>query len=91
MTSNTQKTNDLTQGAIFRSMSLFALPMLCGNILQQLYNIVDTWAVGRFIGTDALGAVGSVYTLTVFLTSVLLGLCLGKRSGLFPVLWKEGI
>ncbi len=80
MTRNTTKTTDLTQGPIFRSMTLFALPMLCGNILQQLYNIVDTWAVGRFIGTEALGAVGSVYSLTVFLTSVLLGLCLGSGA-----------
>ncbi len=72
--------NDLTIGPIFRSMTLFALPMLCGNILQQMYNIVDTWVVGKYIGSDALGAVGSVFALMVFLTSVLLGLCMGSGA-----------
>ena len=41
-----------------------------GNLLQQMYNIADTWVVGRFLGADALAAVGSSYTLMTFLTSV---------------------
>ncbi len=69
---------DLTRGSVFRSMTLFALPMLLGNVLQQLYNVVDTWVVGRFISADALAGVGSSYTLMVFLTSILIGLCLGS-------------
>ena len=68
----------LTQGPITRNMLLFALPLMCGNLLQQMYNIADTWVVGRFIGEGALAAVGSSYTLMTFLTSILLGLCMGS-------------
>lgn len=69
---------DLTKGAVFPTMCLFALPMICGNLLQQCYNIVDTWVVGRFVGFGALGGVGSAFALMTFLTSVLLGLCMGS-------------
>ncbi len=72
--------NDLTTKPIFSSMTRFALPMLLGNMLQQLYNIVDTWVVGRYVGTEALAAVGSVFSLMVFLTSILLGLCMGSGA-----------
>lgn len=51
---------------------------MLGNLLQQMYNIADTWVVGRVLGADALAAVGSSYTLMVFLTSILLGLCMGS-------------
>lgn len=74
----TLKQRDLTRGPVFRSMSIFALPMLLGNLLQQMYNVVDTWVVGRYIGSDALAGVGSSYTLMIFLTSILLGLCMGS-------------
>ena len=56
----------------------FVLPMIAGNLLQQFYNIADTLIVGRFLGRDALAAVGSAYTLMTFLTSVLLGLSMGR-------------
>lgn len=46
--------------------------------MQQLYNLADTWIVGRHIGDNALAAVGSSYTLITFLTSVIIGLSLGK-------------
>ena len=64
---------DLTQGSIPRGLLGFALPLILGNLLQQLYNLADTWVVGRFIGEGALAAVGSSYTLMTFLTSILLG------------------
>ena len=69
---------DLTQGSIPRGLLGFALPLILGNLLQQLYNLADTWVVGRFIGAGALAAVGSSYTLMTFLTSILLGLCMGS-------------
>lgn len=69
---------DLTKGSVFPTMCLFALPMILGNILQQGYNVVDTWVVGRFAGSNALAAVGSAFALMTFLTSVLLGLCMGS-------------
>lgn len=73
-------TTDLTQGNITRNLWKFALPLMIGNLLQQLYNIADTLIIGRCLGTDALAAVGSAYTLMVFLTSILLGLCMGSSA-----------
>lgn len=70
----------LTSGPITSSILLFALPLIFGNLLQQMYNIADTWVVGRFLGADALAAVGSSYTLMTFLTSILLGLCMGSGA-----------
>lgn len=69
---------DLTEDSVFSAMFFFALPMILGNILQQGYNIVDTWVVGHFVGPDALAATGSVFAFMTFLTSVLLGLCMGS-------------
>ena len=48
---------DLTRGAVFPTMCLFALPMILGNLLQQCYNIVDSWVVGHYVSSAALGAV----------------------------------
>ena len=70
----------LVSGSIRSGLLLFALPMMAGNLLQQLYNVADTLIVGRFQGPDALAAVGSSYTLMNFLTSVLLGLCMGSGA-----------
>ena len=72
----------LTKGPITGSILLFALPLMLGNLLQQMYNIADTWIVGRFLGADALAAVGSSYTLMTFLTSILLGLCMGSGAAI---------
>lgn len=77
----------LTRGPIFRNLIRFALPLMLGNLLQQLYNVADTLIVGRFVGSRALAAVGSAYTLMTFLTSVLLGLSMGQRRCIFHPLW----
>jgi putative MATE family efflux protein len=74
------KSRNLTEGSILKNMILFALPMMAGNLLQQIYNITDTVIVGRFVGPDALAAVGSAYTLMTFLTSVIIGLCMGSGA-----------
>lgn len=71
---------DLTNGPVMRSMLGFAIPMILGNLLQQCYNIADTLIVGRFLGSNALAAVGSAFTLMTFLTSILLGLCMGSGA-----------
>lgn len=71
---------DLTQGNVTRNMLLFAGPMILGNLLQQFYNIADSLIVGRFLGPDALAAVGSAYTLMTFLTSILIGMCMGSGA-----------
>ena len=70
----------MTEGNITKNLFQFALPLMIGNLLQQLYNIADTLIVGRYLGEDALAAVGSSYTLMVFLTSILLGLCMGSSA-----------
>ena len=72
--------NDLTRGSVTGTMLRFALPMIAGNLLQQCYNIADTLIVGHYIGVDALAAVGSTYTLMTFLTSILIGLCMGSGA-----------
>lgn len=71
---------DLTQGGITSTLLRFTLPMMVGAFLQQCYNIADTLIVGQCIGADALAAVGSAYTLMIFLISVLLGLSMGSGT-----------
>lgn len=72
------RTYDLTQGNIRRSLILFSLPLIAGNLLQQMYNVADTMIVGQFLGSVPLAAVGSAYTLMTLLTSILIGLCMGS-------------
>ncbi|CDB83627.1 mATE efflux family protein [Bacteroides clarus CAG:160] len=74
------RNGDLTQGGITSTLLRFTLPMMAGSLLQQCYNIADTLIVGQCIGADALAAVGSAYTLMVFLISVLLGLSIGSGT-----------
>lgn len=71
---------DLTDGRITLRLIKFALPLMIGNVLQQFYNLADTLIIGRVLGTDALAAVGSSYTLMTFLTSILIGLCMGSSA-----------
>lgn len=63
-----------------KTMLRFAIPMILGDLLQQCYNIADTLIVGRFLGADALAAVGSAFSLMTFLTSVILGLAMGSGT-----------
>ncbi len=69
--------NDLTRGPILTGLLRFSLPLMACSLLQQAYNLVDTWVVGRFIGQNALAAVGSAFTLMTLLTSIVTGLCMG--------------
>lgn len=54
------KKTDLSDGSVTGTLLRFALPMIAGNFLQQLYNIADTLIVGRVLGPDALAAVGQL-------------------------------
>ena len=83
------KNIDLTVGNITSSLWKFAVPLMLGNVLQQLYNLVDTWVVGHYIGDNALAAVGSSYTLMTFLTSIVIGLCLGSSAFLSMAYGKK--
>lgn len=80
---------DLTKGNITKTLLVFSLPMIAGNLLQQFYNIADTLIVGKFLGRDALAAVGSAYTLMTFLTSILLGMSMGAGA-LFAIYQGQG-
>ncbi len=71
---------DLTKGPVVKSMLLFAIPMILADLLQQCYNIADTLIVGQFLGKTALAAVGSSFTLMTFITSIILGLCMGSGA-----------
>lgn len=72
--------HDLTSGRISTALLALAGPMVAGNLLQQMYNLADTWIVGRCLGEQALAAVGSTYTLTTLLHSVIIGLCMGSGA-----------
>lgn len=80
---------DLTKGSITKTLFLFSLPMIAGNLLQQFYNIADTLIVGKYLGRNALAAVGSAYTLMTFLTSIMLGLSMGAGA-LFAIYQGRG-
>ena len=71
---------DLTKGSISKGLILFSLPMIAGNLMQQLYNIADTLIVGQALGKNALASVGSAYALMTFLTSIFLGLSMGAGA-----------
>ncbi len=68
-----KQNRDLIQGPIARSLFLFALPMLLGNLFQQFYNMADSMIVGRFVGENALAAVGASYALTTVFISIAVG------------------
>lgn len=71
---------ELTHGSVMKTMLRFAVPMILGDLLQQCYNIADTLIVGRFLGENALAAVGSAFSLMTFLTSIILGLAMGSGT-----------
>lgn len=72
--------NELTRGPVMSTMLRFAVPMILGDLLQQCYNIADTLIVGRYLGENALAAVGSAFSLMTFLTSIILGLAMGSGT-----------
>ena len=67
----------LTQGSIWKGMLLFALPVLLGNVFQQLYNTFDAWCVGNYIGDNALAAVSSSGSLIFMMISFFNGVAMG--------------
>lgn len=69
--------NDLTVGNESKQIFLFAIPLLLSNIFQQLYNVVDRVIVGRFIGTEALAAVGESFPVIFVMISLLWGISSG--------------
>ncbi|MBE5892740.1 MAG: MATE family efflux transporter [Lachnospiraceae bacterium] len=68
---------DMTQGSITKHIIMFALPLLAGNIFQQMYNTVDTWVVGNYVSNEAFSAVGTVGPII----NMLIGFFMGLSSG----------
>ena len=69
---------DLTKGDETRQLIWFALPMLLGNVFQQFYNMVDSFVVGRFVGTSALAAVGTSFSVIFFMLALITGVTMGS-------------
>lgn len=70
---NKDRTRDFTTGSIFKHLIDFSWPMFLGNFLQALYNTVDTFWVGRFLGTEALAAVSASFPIIFFLVALAIG------------------
>lgn len=68
-----KKQVDLTEGSPGKSLLMFALPMILGNLFQQFYNMADSMIVGNFVGEDALAAVGASYALTNVFIMIAIG------------------
>ena len=69
---------DLTKGDEATTLITFALPMLLGNVFQQFYNMVDSFVVGRFVGTNALAAVGVSFPVIFLLVALIMGITMGS-------------
>jgi putative MATE family efflux protein len=68
---------NMTEGEPWKLILRFSLPLLLGNILQQLYNVVDSIVVGQFVGTTALAAVGTTFPVIFLLNSLFIGIGIG--------------
>ena len=68
---------DMTQGNVYGLLIRFAVPLLLGNLFQQLYNTVDTWVVGNYVGKEAFSAVGTVNPIINMLIGTFMGLSIG--------------
>ena len=72
-----KRSRDMTEGTIWKHLVAFALPLMVGNLFQQMYNTVDSIVVGRFVSMEALAAVGSTSSITNMLVGFFLGLSMG--------------
>lgn len=74
---NSAKSTDMLMGSIFKSILLFSIPLLIGNLFQQLYNTVDSYVVGNYVNTSALAAVGASASVINMLVGFFMGLSAG--------------
>lgn len=80
---------DLTTGDVSKSLLAFAGPMILGNLLQQCYNIADTFIVGRFLGADALAAVGARLYIDDIFNFYIDWAVHGKQLIIFALFWEK--
>ena len=76
-TSPSARKGDLTEGSIVKKLTLFALPLIAGNIVSQLYNVADSVVVGNFVSSDALAAVGASFPVMMCFNALFWGLSMG--------------
>jgi Na+-driven multidrug efflux pump len=69
---------DLTNGSPTKKIIAFAIPIFIGNLFQQIYSVSDMFVVGRYLGKEALAAVGACSAVIIFITSIIIGLCMGS-------------
>ena len=74
---NTKNMTDMTIGSPAKHILIFALPLLIGNLFQQLYNMVDSIVVGNYVGKNALAAVGACGSMNFLFFSLSSGLAIG--------------
>ena len=77
-------TKDMTQGSPLKLLLAFAVPLMLGSLFQQFYNLADTIIVGRFVGVEALAAVGSVGGLNYLVLGFVNGIACGFS---IPISW----
>jgi len=77
---------DMTHGALWNKILIFALPLAASSILQQLFNSVDTAVVGNFASSQALAAVGSNSSLIALMINLFIGISLGVLLGSLPIM-----
>ena len=80
-------TKDMTQGSPLKLLLAFAVPLMLGSLFQQFYNLADTIIVGRFVGVEALAAVGSVGGLNYLVLGFVNGIACGFS---IPISWTFG-
>ena len=77
---NSQTSKSLTEGSLYRHLCTLALPLILGNILQQFYNTIDAFVIGRFAGTGKFAAIGIAGTVMNLFLFALVGVCTGFSS-----------
>ena len=82
---------DLTTGKIGLGIFKFALPMLIGQMFQQLYTFVDQIIVGNFLGKEALAAVGASFPIIFTLIALVIGIASGGNGGYFTIFRSKGL
>ena len=87
-----EKVNQITEGVIWKQLLLFFFPIVFGTFFQQIYNTADTIVVGRFVGKQALAAVGgSASQIANLIVGFFVGLSSGVSSCDLAVLWGQKI
>lgn len=71
--------NNLTEGPVLKKLLMFAVPTIAGNLIMQLYNVVDSIVVGNYVGTKALAAVGSSFPIMMLFNALFMGVSMGAQ------------